>query len=352
MSSEIPKTISAAILYKTGSKLKVVDDLILPKLRKGQVLVKMFFSGLCHSQLMEIKGKRSQNHYLPHLLGHEGSGKVVKIGNGVTKVKEGDLVVLSWIKSKGLDSGGMKYTRKSGDSINAGPITTFSNYTIVSENRVIHKPKETDVKTSVLYGCAIPTGSGIILNEIKLTKKSKIAIIGIGGVGIAALLMASVLKPKILIGIDINNKKLNLAKKFGATETINSKENCVEDRVNKITNYHGLDYVIEAAGLTSTIELGFKIIKKFGGKLIFASHPPDGKLISIDPHDLISGKKIKGTWGGSCDMDKDIKKIDNLLKKNKISLSSLVNKVYGLNDINDAINDLQSRKVVRAIIKF
>ncbi len=352
MSIKIPKTISAAVLYKTCSKLKVVNDLLLPELKKGQVLVKMFYSGLCHSQLMEINGERNQDHLIPHLLGHEGSGKVIKIGKGVKKVKENDRVVLSWIKSKGLETGGMKFQRKSGDLINAGPITTFSNYTIVSENRVVLMPKKITNKISVLYGCAIPTGSGTILNEIKLKKNSKVGIIGLGGVGMSALLMASVFKPKILLAIDIEENKLKLAKKYGATEIINPKQNNVENRVNKITNHNGLDFVIDAAGTTKTIELGFQIIKKFGGELIFASHPSNGKLISINPHDLICGKKINGTWGGNCNMDIDIQKIEKIFRKNKISLNSFVKKVYSLNDINKAVDDLKNRKVLRAIIKF
>ncbi len=352
MINNIPKTISAAILYKTGKNLKIVDDLIIPELRKGQVLVKMIYAGLCQSQLMEIKGLRNQSHYLPHLLGHEGSGKVIQIGKGVKKVKKGDQVILSWIKSQGLDSGGTQFKRKSGELINAGPITTFSNYTVVSENRIIHTPKNMSPKISVLYGCALPTGSGIILNEIKLTKNSRIAIIGLGGVGLSALVMSSVFDPKNLIGIDIEDDKLLLARELGASEIINPVRENVEDKINEITKNKGLDYVVDAAGLTSSIELGFKIIKKFGGELVFASHPPEGEQISINPHDLISGKKIKGTWGGNCNMDKDVRRIDKLFRKKRVSLNSFVKKVYNLKEINKAIADLNSRKVVRAIIKF
>ena len=126
----------AAVLYELNGKMKVENGIEIPVLRRGQVLVKLAYSGVCHSQLMEACGNRGEDKYLPHLLGHEGSGEVIETGSDVIKVKPGDKVILSWIKGKGIEAGGVQY--KKGDTvINAGSVTTFNEYAVVSETGVI-----------------------------------------------------------------------------------------------------------------------------------------------------------------------------------------------------------------------
>ena len=135
---------------------------------RGQVLVKLAYSGVCRSQLMEIQGGRGPDAYLPHLLGHEGSGKVIGVGEGVSKVSPGDLVVLGWLKGSGLESGGVQYNCNSlSQKINAGGVTTFNEYALVSENRVVPLPAGVPLDIAVLFGCAVPTGAGIITNDIQ-----------------------------------------------------------------------------------------------------------------------------------------------------------------------------------------
>ena len=153
----------AAVLEKLGQPL-VIKNIELPPLLPGQILVKVLFSGVCRSQLMEVRGKRGNDPWLPHLLGHEGSGIVLAIGKDVTKVKIDDEVILGWIKGEGLDAPGAKY-RCGKQIINSGGVTTFCNYTIVSENRLVKKPIGLEFDTAVLFGCALPTGAGMVLNE-------------------------------------------------------------------------------------------------------------------------------------------------------------------------------------------
>ena len=166
--SGYPNKIEAAVLVSTNKPLQVLE-MKLPKLMKGQILVKVIFSGVCRSQLMECKGLRGKDKWLPHLLGHEGSGVVIKVGEGVSKVSIGDEVILTWIECEGIDAKPAKY-RHNKKVINAGKVTTFSNYTIVSENRLVIKPTGLSLKEAVLFGCALPTGAGIIKNEINLKK--------------------------------------------------------------------------------------------------------------------------------------------------------------------------------------
>ncbi len=146
----------AAVLYQIGEHLVIDNDIEIPPLNQGQVLVKIFVSGICHSQLMEVRGKRGQDKYLPHLLGHEATGEVIDVGYGVTKVKKGDYVVLTWIKGEGMDVPGAEY-RKGDIIIHSGGVTTFNEYSVISENRCLKLPEEIPKDVGALFGCALPT---------------------------------------------------------------------------------------------------------------------------------------------------------------------------------------------------
>ena len=152
------KKATAAILTKLNEPLEVME-IEIPPLLRGQVLVKVLYSGVCRSQVMEVSGGRGEDQWLPHLLGHEGSGIVVSVGEGVTKVSPGDGVILGWVKGVGLEAAGAIYKSKN-KVINSGRVTTFCNYTIASENRLVIKPAELPFDTAVLFGCALPTGAG------------------------------------------------------------------------------------------------------------------------------------------------------------------------------------------------
>ena len=338
----------AAVLYQLGKPL-CIEELTIPSLIAGQVLVKIAYSGVCHSQLMEVRGKRGADAYLPHLLGHEGSGTVKEVGAGVTKVKPGDKVILGWLKGKGMNVPGPVY-HKEGITISAGGVTTFSDYSIVSENRCVKLPNGIPMDEAVLFGCAIPTGAGIVLNRIKPEKGSAIALFGLGGIGMSALIALRLYNCKTVIVVDVNQEKLDLAKEFGATHTINASSQDPLAAIVEITSGTGVDYSIETAGLTNTIETAFRTVRKFGGLCVFASHPQFGKKIRLDPFDLISGRKIEGSWGGSTNPDRDIPKIAGFYKEGKLPLKKLLSKKYSLNHINQALNDLEHQKLIRALI--
>lgn len=341
----------AAILYKTGHPLIVEDDVEMPKLQQGQVLVKIAFSGVCHSQLMEVQGKRGEDKYLPHMLGHEGSGVVVEVGESVTKVKPGDKVILGWIKGEGMDVPSSKY-KKGSITINAGAITTFSDYCIISENRCVKLPEGISLDIAVLFGCAMPTGAGIVMNHIMPVKGSKIAIFGMGGIGLSALMTARLFECNNIIAIDIEDDKLNLAEEFGATHTINAIQKDTLAEIYKITDNKGVDYSVEASGNAKTIETAFQAVKKFGGLCVFASHPAYGSKIELDPFDLICGKRIEGSWGGSSKPDRDIPILAESYRSGKMPLEKLLSRKYSLDNINEALEDLESRKIARALIEM
>ena len=339
--------INAAVLEVLGKPL-IVKSIDTAPLLRGQVLIKVLFSGVCRSQLMEVKGKRGEDKWLPHLLGHEGSGIVQEIGEGVTKIKPGDEVILGWVKADGLDAPGAKY-KFSNQIINSGRVTTFSNYSIVSENRLVKKPISLPFDIAILFGCALPTGAGMVLNELKPSVDLSTIILGLGGIGLSALMALKALNVRMIIAVDISDEKLALAKKLGATHTFNSMSSTIQQDIQKLTD-GGADRCIESAGQIATIELGFSLIRKNGGKVLFASHPPDGEMIKIAPHELISGKSIGGSWGGATIPDRDIPKMHDLFQKSDTPLGALLTKRYKLEQINDALDDLQSGKVFRTLI--
>ena len=343
----LPNKIRAAVLYQIDKPLQILD-LELPKLEVGQVLVKIFYSGVCRSQLMEARGGRGKDPWLPHMLGHEGSGVVVAIGKGVNKVQPGDQVILSWIRGDGIEAEGARY--KSGNQvINSGHVTTFCNYSIASENRVIKKPLGLSFDEAILFGCALPTGAGIILNEMQPPTSASVIILGLGGIGLSALMALKASGIKNLIALDVSETKITMAKSLGALHALNTSNDNFLNEFNDILP-EGADYCIESAGHASTIELGFSLIKKKSGELVFASHPHEGKMICLSPHELIAGKKISGSWGGSTNPDKDIGLMYDKFKNAKIPLSSLITKRYQLDQINEALDDLESGRVFRPLI--
>lgn len=365
----------AAVLWKTGSPLRIDSNILIPtELKRGQVLVQIAYSGVCHSQLMEVRGKRGLDRYLPHLLGHEGSGIVAKVGPGVSKVGLGDKVILGWIKGDGLESGGCQYDRNSigsatefvsdsaaklasdsvndleSSKINSGAVSTFSEYSIVSENRCFKVPDGIPMDIAVLFGCAILTGSGIITNKIQPQQGSSIAVFGLGGVGLSALMAIKLYSCKQVIAVDVSEEKLRLAQLLGATDIINSRRQDPVFTILEKTQGHGVDYSVEAAGLAQTIEQAFQSVRKGGGLCVFASHPKAEDRISLDPFDLISGKQIQGTWGGGSTPEIDIPRFAELYKQGKLPLESLISRHYSLDEINLALNDLENQSVIRPLI--
>ena len=241
------------------------------------------------SQIHEINGHRNTKKYLPHLLGHEATGIVIDTGNKVSKFKVNDAVILSWIGNNIKDAEKAKYFYPDGKKkINSGLISTFSNYTIVSESKIIKLPKKLNFEQGTLLGCAFPTGSGIILNQTKVEKKTKVLIYGLGGVGLSALITTLYKKSNNIYIYDRNTKKLKkIIQYFKKKHSL--KINFFENEFEK--NYEAFfDYVIECTGNVKSIEKSLKLIGN-NGKVIFASHPPKDKKLRISPHELIKGKK-------------------------------------------------------------
>ena len=335
------KYFKAAILRKINQPLSI-ENIKFPKINKGQVLVKIHYTSICRSQLMEIAGERNNKKWIPHMLGHEASGEVYDIGPSVKKVKKGDQVILSWIKGKGLDSKIDFYENNKGEKINSGFITTFSEFSIVSENRVFKKPKFINFKEASLFGCAIPTGAGPVIKKIKSIKNKNILIYGLGGVGFFSYLaLKKYFTKNNIIIFDTNASKKKYIEK--------NHRNNFYTKISKI-NDQKYDFIFESAGLKKTIENAFKLLKD-DGLLVFSSHPNHNDKISLDPHDLIKGKNIVGSWGGWMNLDKNMNDLKKITINSRNLINPLAKKIYKLKDINIAINDLKKGLNLRPIIK-
>ena len=211
------KTAKAAILAQSRQPL-VVDEIALPDtLGVGQVLVKIIYTSICGAQINEIEAAKGPDKFLPHLLGHEGSGIVLETGPGVTTVKPGDTVVLHWRPSQGIQCQPPAY-RWRGKKLNAGWVTTFNEYAVVSENRVTADSRRTTTcKVAPLLGCAVTTAAGVINNDAKVKIGESVVVFGVGGVGLNVVQFAALAGAYPIVAIDLVDTKLEMARSGGAT---------------------------------------------------------------------------------------------------------------------------------------
>lgn len=337
----------AAILVEPGKPLEI-GELEVPPAGPGQVLVEVAFSGVCRTQLLETRGLRGPDAYLPHCLGHEGSGTVIEVGDRVTKVARGDRVVLSWIKGSGADVAGTVYgwgKRK----VNAGGVTTFMRHALASENRVTGIADTIDMKEAALLGCALPTGMGAVLNTLAPQPGQSIAVFGVGGVGQCAVMGAQAAGCDPIIAIDPNPAMRALARNFGATATVDPHDEDAVEAVRRLTD-GGADFAVEAAGITIVMLQALEAVRPRGGRAVVIGNAPKGDVMTVDPGLFNAGKSLMGTWGGDTDPDRDQARFAGLVAAGRHDLSRLLSAPYRLEAINDALADLEGGRVGRPII--
>jgi S-(hydroxymethyl)glutathione dehydrogenase / alcohol dehydrogenase len=344
------KTMQAAILVEQNKPL-VIDEVQLPdRLEYGQVLVKVRYSGICGSQIGEISGVKGPDKYLPHLLGHEGGGVVVETGPGVTKISDGDHVVLHWRQSNGIEASTPKYKWKD-KIVNAGWVTTFNEYTIISENRLTSIPKDIDLETAALMGCAVTTGLGVVNNNAKLKIGESIAVFGAGGVGLNIIQGARMVSADPIIAVDILDNKLEMAAKFGATHLINSGKIDPKRKILEITGGLGANVVVDNTGNTDVIELAYEVTLA-QGRTILVGVPVKGDNVSIYSLPLHFGKVITGSHGGESKPQEDIPRYIKLYQAGRLQTKELITNRFHLSDINEAIEQMKSGKIAgRCIIE-
>lgn len=339
----LPHSTKAAVLTALHQPLQLMDVTLPAVLAAGQVLVKVLYSGICGSQLGEIDGAKGEDKWLPHLLGHEASGEVLVTGPGVRGVKSGDSVVLHWRKGPGIEAE-TPHLMSGAQKINCGAVTTFSQYTIVSENRMTRIPAESDMQLAALFGCAVTTGFGVIENNAKVRIGESVVVFGAGGIGLNIIQAAALVGAWPVIAIDRHCNKEALARELGATHFIDCSK---EDAESAITHLlpDGVDAFIDNTGQPAIIELGYRLCKP-QGRVTLVGVPRKGNNININSLPLHFGKGLSGSHGGEAEPATDIPRYQRLLVAGRIQLSPLVTEIFALDEINMAIERMRSGAIV------
>jgi S-(hydroxymethyl)glutathione dehydrogenase/alcohol dehydrogenase len=340
----------AALLTKSNSPLVLADIALPDELEFGQVLVDVHYSGICGAQINEIDAAKGPDKFLPHLLGHEGSGVIKEIGLGVSTVKEGDHVVLHWRPSSGIQSPTPKYNWN-GKTVNAGWVTTFNKQAVISENRLTVIPKGFDMRIASLFGCAVTTAFGVVNNDAQIKVGQSVVIFGIGGVGLNIAQAASMVSAHPIAGVDLLEHKLEMGKKFGLTHTVVGGKDNVNDAICDIVGAQGADVVIETTGNSRVIEQAYELTRP-DGKTILVGVPKKGDNVSIYSLPLHFNKLLKGSHGGDAVPDVEIPRYIRLMEGNKMTLDGLITHEFKLNQINEALELFRTGESGRIIINM
>lgn len=341
----------AAVLVETNQPL-VVAELQMPSvLSYGQVHVDIRYSGICGAQINEIEGAKGPDKFLPHLLGHEGSGVVQRVGPGVRTVELGDHVVLHWRPSSGLQAEPAKYNWN-GRAVNAGWVTTFNDEAIISENRLTVIPKDFDLGLAPLFGCAVTTAVGVINNDARLKIGQSIIIFGVGGVGLNIAQAAGMVSGYPIVGIDIVDSKVANALNWGIDYCFNSATTSdLKEQILRLVGSGGADVVVDTTGRPRVIELAYELTHA-DGRTILVGVPRKGDNVNIYTLPLHFNKILTGSHGGSAQPDLEIPRLIRLVNQGRMKLDGMFTHEFPLAKINDAIGALRSGDAGRVLINM
>jgi S-(hydroxymethyl)glutathione dehydrogenase/alcohol dehydrogenase len=342
----------AAILTQTRAPLEIAELLMPERLSYGQVHVRIHYSGICGAQLNEIEAAKGEDKFLPHLLGHEGSGTVVAVGEGVKRVKAGDRVVLHWRQSAGLQCEPPKYNWN-GKTVNAGWVTTFNDEAIISENRLTVIPPDFPLHLAPLFGCAVTTAVGVVNNDAQIKIGQSVVIFGVGGVGLNIAQAAQMVSANPIVGVDLLDSKLTMAREWGLTHAFNSRTegDALAAKIREIVGAGGADVVVDTTGNARVIEEAYNLTHA-DGRTILVGVPRKGDNASIYTLPLHFKKILKGSHGGSVSPDIEIPRLIKLVAQNKMRLEGLVTHTFPLHQINEAIAALRSGEAARVMLSM
>ncbi|MFZ2064873.1 MAG: zinc-binding dehydrogenase [Xanthobacteraceae bacterium] len=343
------KTAKAAILAQSRAPL-IIDDIALPEtLGVGQVLVKVLYSTICGAQLNEIAAAKGPDKFLPHLLGHEASARVLEIGPGVTTVKPDDTVVLHWRPSAGIQCQPPAYTWN-GKKLNAGWVTTFNDHAIISENRMTVISPDYDLRNAPLLGCAVTTAAGVINNDAGVKIGESVVVFGVGGVGLNVVQFAQLAGAYPIVAIDLVDSKLEMARERGATHCLNpSTAGDMDAAIRKIVGEKGPDKVIETTGAKQVIELAYNLTHA-DGTCVLVGVPSEKVTIYTLP--IHFNKVLTGSHGGDAVPQVDIPRLIRLNQAGRLSFDGIITHEFPLEEINTALDVVRSGAAGRVVLKI
>ena len=360
----------AAVLYELSTPLRVEEvDLDNPKSK--EVRVKIAANGVCHSDYSMIHGVLRSP--LPVVPGHEGAGVVEEVGPDVTMVKPGDHVVLSFapycghcyycaqgspvlcvnmrtIMGKGALLDGTCRLSKDGQKIHhAAGLSSYAEHAVVPEIACVKIPDDVPLDKACLVGCGVMTGVGAAINTAAVRPGTSAVVIGCGGVGLNVIQGCALAGASTIIAVDLMDNKLEYAKEFGATHTVNPSRDDLTKTVRGLTDGRGSDYAFEVIGLGKTIEQAYACTRQ-GGSTIVVGAPAREETVTIPAFSLLNEKKIQGSVYGSSRPHVDMPRLIELYMNNKLKLDELVTRTYALDEVNDAMTALEKGEVARSVV--
>ena len=359
----------AAVMYEYNEPL-VIEELELDPPKRNEVQVDIEAAGICRSDYHFMKGEAHAP--LPIVLGHEGSGTIEKVGEGVTSVKEGDKVALSFVSNCGRCEycatghpslcseraahsttmfDGTNRLRKGDQSIRQfAQLACFADKAVVPEAACIPMPDGVPSEIAALIGCSTTTGVGAVLIKANVQPGETVAIVGCGGVGLNVLMGARLAQAKQIIAVDTDEGKLEFAMKFGATHSVNPSHQDAVSSVKELTGGRGVDYAFEVYGSGETVEMAYNMART-GGTAVIIGIAPIGETALIDAMSIVRQEKtLTGTYYGSVRMSLDMPRIADLYLSGKLDLDELVTRRYSLEQVNEAYEDLARGEVGRGLI--
>ena len=370
----------AAVLRRMGveppyaeTKPLSIETVELDPPGRDEVLVKIGAAGLCHSDLSVINGDRPRP--LPMALGHEAAGVVEEVGEGVQDLVRGDRVVMVFMPSCGhclpcaegrpalCEPGaaangagtllsGARRLHCDGAAVNHHlGCSAFAEYAVVSRRSVVKIDPELPLEEAALFGCAVLTGVGAVVNTARVQAGASVAVIGLGGVGLASLLGAAAAGARRIVAVDLSDEKLGLARQLGATDTVNARDPDAAEQVRGATG-GGVEFAFEMAGSIRALELAYRITRR-GGTTVTAGLPPPTAALPLPVVNLVGEERtVKGSYIGTCVPTRDIPRYVELYRRGRLPVDRLMSGRLRLDEINEGFDRLQEGKAVRQVIEL
>jgi alcohol dehydrogenase len=371
----------AAVLYRMGqpapyarSKPLAIEDVEIDGPHEGEVQVEMAAAGLCHSDLSVIDGSRPR--VMPMVLGHEAAGIVREVGRGVQSVAEGDHVVFSFVPVCGrcamcaagraamcengakanlagtLLNGSRRFRNSTGQELNHHlGVAGFSQFTIAMPESLVKVDRALPLDKAALFGCAVTTGVGAVVNTAKVEPGASVAVFGLGGVGLSVVLGARALGATPIVAVDPLDHKLALARDFGATHTVNSSDDDALEKIRAAT-HGGAHYAFECVGKPAALGQAYAATRR-GGTTVSVGLPDPRATIPFAPLSLVAEERtLRGSFMGSCVPGRDIPRFISMYKSGNLPIDRLHSHSIALDDINAGMDALAAGDAVRQIIRF
>jgi alcohol dehydrogenase len=365
-------TLKAPPPYATSRPIEIAEVELAPP-GAGEVLVRIHAAGLCHSDLSVIDGNRPRP--LPMVLGHEAAGEVLELGEGVSDLRVGDHVVTAFVPSCGhcdpcraarpalcepgfaansagtLLSGARRLSRAGSALHHHLGVSGFAEYAVLARESLVRVDRSLPFAQAAVFGCAVITGAGAVLNTAQLPRGASVAVLGLGGVGLAALLGAKLQDAREIVAIDLSEKKLALARELGATQTYHAADADCAARVRETTR-GGVEFAFEMAGAVRALELAFQITRRGGTTVSAGITHPDARL-SLPALGLVAEERtLKGSYLGSCVPARDIPRYVEHFQSGRLPVDRLLAERIRLDDINAGFDRLASGETTRQIIEL